>query len=67
MNEEVFPFRVGDRVEHVKDVGIGGTITEVDMNLIEAGGGGTTVRVVWDDGEPSGDVTWTNKLVHINN
>jgi len=64
--EDTFPFQVGDRVEHVKDLGTEGTIIEVDINLIEAGWGVTTVRVSWDDGDPDGDIIWTNKLVHIN-
>lgn len=66
MDGDTFLFRVGDRVEHVKDPGVGGTIIEVDINLIEAGWGVTTVRVSWDDGDPDGDIIWTNKLVHIN-
>ena len=61
-----FWLQVGDRVEHVGDIGLPGTVTHIDSNLIELGYGVTTCCVVWDDGDGEyEDVQWTNKLVLV--
>jgi len=51
-----------DRVEHVGDAGIAGTVVHIDENLIESHGI-TTCSVRWDDAEDDFiDIQWTDKL-----
>lgn len=58
-----FWLKVGDRVDHVKDIGFPGTVISIDWNLVDCGYGVTTVEVVWDDADTGViDVVWSNKL-----
>ena len=45
-----FHIKVGDRVEHLREPGVLGTVTKVDKNLIKEYGI-TTVNILWDDAE----------------
>lgn len=51
----------GDHVRHVKDSSWVGRIKTIDWNLIDAGYGSTTCRVIWDD-DGSEDIQWTTRL-----
>ena len=57
----MFKFKIGDRVEHVKEPGIEGTIVQIDPYEDDV----TTCRVIWDDGDGYEDIQWTNKLFLI--
>lgn len=51
-----------DRVVHIKDNSLFGTVVEVDNNLRDI----TTCKVIWDDDkEQEPDIQWTNKLIKI--
>ena len=57
-----FWLKLHDRVEHVGDIGIAGTVVHIDENLIESHGI-TTCSVRWDDAEDDFiDIQWTDKL-----
>ena len=58
----MYGVKVGDRVQHVKDIGIMGTVLHIDDNLI----GVTTCEILWDDSiDGATDIQWTNKLVVV--
>ncbi|MFN6572344.1 hypothetical protein [Dendronalium sp. ChiSLP03b] len=64
MNNQ-FWLQIGDRVEHVKETGYPGTVTEIDFDcypFFEYGV--TTCIVVWDDASDP-DIQWTNKLYKV--
>lgn len=55
-----FWLKVGDRVSHINDSSLIGTVTEIDENLIDFYGT-TTCKVLWDD-DGGEDIRWTNRL-----
>ena len=60
-NEYVYPVKVGDRVSHIGDGVVLGTVTHVDTNLKHI----TTCNVIWDDQPDEVDIQWTNKLLVV--
>lgn len=54
--------QLGDRVEHIKELGIYGTIVQIDPYESEV----TTCKVVWNDSiDGYEDIQWTNKLQKV--
>lgn len=66
-----FWLQKGDRVCHIKEPEISGTILEIDLDCYPLHEYGvTTARVRWDDDEgeyplSEYDIQWTNKLMKI--
>lgn len=63
--------KAGDRVAHIKEPHLPGTVVSIDLDCypLEVYGV-TTCRVFWDDeegyqSEDDADIQWTNKLVKV--
>ena len=54
--------KVGDKVYHVKEIGIVGEILSIDDACGE--NDITTCTVMWEDSDEP-DIQWTNKLVKV--